>query len=81
MSAQSEALRIAAVILGPDGLASWHREDAAAELRRQHARIEQLETVARMFADALPLDRDTTKTCYGVTNAMRDAVHSVLEQA
>ena len=45
MSAQPEALRIAAVILGPDGLASWHREDAAAELRRLSA----LEADAQRF--------------------------------
>jgi len=35
----------------------------------------------KQFADALPPNRDTVKTCYAVTNGMRDAAHAALAQA
>lgn len=41
---------------------------------------EKLRAVLKVFADALPADRDTVKTCYAVTNAMRDAAHAALEE-
>ena len=48
---QPEALRLAQILTGPDGLASWHLEDAAAELRRLHSvnaqLLEALNDIAR----------------------------------
>lgn len=39
------------------------------------------ETLAfvQSIANALPIDRDTTKTCYAITNNHRDAAHSLLD--
>ncbi len=67
MTEQPDALRLAQILTGPDGLASWHREDAAAELRRLHEahdwqykmagdrlrRIEKLERVNAQLLEAL----------------------------
>lgn len=32
------------------------------------------------LAEVLPLERDTTKTCYGVNNSHRDLIHRALRQ-
>jgi len=47
-------------------------------LSAQEAEIKKLQESLQMFADALPLDRDTVKTCYAVNNTMRDAAHAAL---
>jgi hypothetical protein len=53
MTEQPEALRLAQILTGPDGLASWHREDAAAELRRLHMENEDLKNACKIYKDAL----------------------------
>lgn len=40
--------------------------------------IEQLVKVVEDLAAALPKDRNTVKTCYAVTNDLRDAAHQAL---
>lgn len=40
--------------------------------------IERLRASLKQFADALPMDKDTVKTCYAITNEMRDAAHDAL---
>ena len=40
----------------------------------------ELVEALQLFADALPLERSTVKTCYAVTNQMRDSVHAALSK-
>lgn len=39
-----------------------------------------LRDALQLFAEALPKSRDTIKTCYGITNSMRDAAWAALER-
>ena len=87
MSEQPTALRLAQILTGPDGLASWHREDAAAELRRLHDHtqmldnayraacevIRQQETVNAELLEALQDLCDTLGEC-GMTEKARAAI-------
>ena len=40
--------------------------------------VTELVEALQLFADALPLERSTIKTCYAVTDQMRDSVHAAL---
>jgi len=64
-------------------LLSAYKELAGAALQAAPAQpVNQvLVDALKQFADALPPNRDTVKTCYAVTNGMRDAAHSALAQA
>ena len=42
--------------------------------------VTELVDALQLFADALPLERSTVKTCYAVTNQMRDSVHAALSR-
>ena len=41
--------------------------------------IAEQRKVLKMLAEVLPEDRSTIKTCYGVNNIHRDAIHRVLK--
>lgn len=41
----------------------------------------ELLAVLMSLAEALPADRDTTKTCYAVCNSHRDAIHAAIAKA
>jgi len=41
---------------------------------------QKLVAVVTLFAETLPIGRDTVKTCYAVTNEMRDAEHEALKE-
>lgn len=56
----------------------WTRAGLEAYGIKMKQQRDELLTVVKMFADAIPLDRDTVKTCYAVTNDMRDAAHAAL---
>ena len=42
--------------------------------------VTELVEALQLFADALPLERSTIKTCYAVTDQMRDAAHAALSK-
>ena len=42
--------------------------------------VTELVEALQLFADALPLDKSTIKTCYAVTDQMRDAAHAALSK-
>ena len=42
--------------------------------------VTELVEALQLFAYALPLDKSTVKTCYAVTNQMRDAAHAALSK-
>lgn len=54
--------------------------DGMARSIQQYAEeVKAMRRVLEMFAEALPEDVSTVKTCYAVNNDMRDAVHAVLK--
>lgn len=53
--------------------------DCAKTLQERIDEVKTLRKVLEMFAQALPENIDTAKSCYAVNNDMRDAVHAVLK--
>jgi len=47
-------------------------------VQQLHDERDMLLRVVKLVADALPKNRDTVKTCYAVTNNMRDDAHAAI---